>query len=140
MKILVVSDNHGDRDCLVDLVNHYEGQVDALFHCGDSELEPTDELWQKLIVVQGNCDFYDEFPKTVTKKVGDQVIYMTHGHLANVRMYSRHLLYKRKKQERQLPYLVTLMYWAQSDTITFSLLIREVFVYLVDQFKRKHMP
>lgn len=32
MKILVVSDNHGDRDCLVDLVNHYEGQVDALFH------------------------------------------------------------------------------------------------------------
>lgn len=38
MKILVVSDNHGDRDCLVDLVNHYEGQVDALFHCGDSEL------------------------------------------------------------------------------------------------------
>ena len=29
MKILVVSDNHGDRDCLVDLVNHYEGQVDA---------------------------------------------------------------------------------------------------------------
>ena len=46
MKILVVSDNHGDRDCLVDLVNHYEGQVDALFHCGDSELEPTDELWQ----------------------------------------------------------------------------------------------
>ena len=86
MKILVVSDNHGDRDCLVDLVNHYEGQVDALFHCGDSELEPTDELWQKLIVVQGNCDFYDEFPKTVTKKVGDQVIYMTHGHLANVRM------------------------------------------------------
>ena len=86
MKILVVSDNHGDRDCLVDLVNHYEGQVDALFHCGDSELEPTDELWQKFIVVQGNCDFYDEFPKTVTKKVGDLVIYMTHGHLANVRM------------------------------------------------------
>ena len=52
MNILVVSDNHGDRDCLVDLVNHYEGQVDALFHCGNSELEPTDELWQKLIVVQ----------------------------------------------------------------------------------------
>ena len=49
MKILVVSDNHGDRDCLVDLVNHYEGQVDALFHCGDSELEPTDELWQKFM-------------------------------------------------------------------------------------------
>lgn len=140
MKILVVSDNHGDRDCLVDLVNHYEGQVDALFHCGDSELEPTDELWQKLIVVQGNCDFYDEFPKTVTKKVGDQVIYMTHGHWPMLEWGSRHLLYKRKKQERQLPYLVTLMYWAQSDTITFSLLIREVFVYLVDQFKRKHMP
>ena len=63
MKILVVSDNHGDRDCLVDLVNHYEGQVDALFHCGDSELEPTDELWQKLIVVKEIVIFMMNFPK-----------------------------------------------------------------------------
>ena len=38
MKYLVVSDNHGDRQILVDLVNHFQEQVDLFIHCGDSEL------------------------------------------------------------------------------------------------------
>lgn len=86
LKYLVVSDNHGDREILVELANRYRDEVDAMFHCGDSELEPTDAIWQDFVVVRGNCDYSDEFPESIVKKIGDDTIYMTHGHLANVRM------------------------------------------------------
>lgn len=32
MKVLVVSDNHGDRDVLVNLINTYEGKVDKFMN------------------------------------------------------------------------------------------------------------
>lgn len=85
MKYLVVSDNHGDREVLVDLVNKYRGDVDRMFHCGDSELEPNDELWEDFLVVKGNCDYYGEFPETVVEKTIEDIVFMTHGHLANIR-------------------------------------------------------
>lgn len=85
MKYLVVSDNHGDREILVDLVTQYKGQVDAMFHCGDSELDPNDELWNNFVVVKGNCDYYNEFPQAVTKTIGNDTIFMTHGHLVNIK-------------------------------------------------------
>lgn len=53
MKYLVVSDNHGDRNILVEIVNRYVGMVDQMFHCGDSELKANDELWQHFTVVTG---------------------------------------------------------------------------------------
>lgn len=85
MNYLVVSDNHGDRDILVALKERYQQQVDAMFHCGDSELAATDTLWQDFLVVRGNCDYDDGFPETVVETIGDDCIFMTHGHLANVR-------------------------------------------------------
>ncbi|WP_303220499.1 metallophosphoesterase family protein, partial [Enterococcus asini] len=57
MKYLVVSDNHGDRQILVDLVNHFQEQVDLFIHCGDSELPADDELFAIYQGVGGNCDF-----------------------------------------------------------------------------------
>ena len=57
MKYLVVSDNHGDREILVDIVKQRAGEMDVLFHCGDSELEADDQLWETFDVVKGNCDF-----------------------------------------------------------------------------------
>lgn len=86
MKYLVVSDNHGDRDVLVDLADTYRGKVDKMFHCGDSELAPTDLLWNDFIVVTGNCDYDPEFPNAIVEECGTDTIFMTHGHLANVRM------------------------------------------------------
>ena len=42
MLYLIVSDSHGDRDILCKLVKNYTGKVDAMFHCGDSELKSDD--------------------------------------------------------------------------------------------------
>ncbi|MBL1230559.1 metallophosphoesterase [Enterococcus sp. BWB1-3] len=86
MRYLVVSDNHGDRDILVQLVKQYKGKVDAFFHCGDSELDTSDHLWDYFTAaVKGNCDYDLGFPETAIKNTGEDVIFLTHGHLSNVR-------------------------------------------------------
>lgn len=86
MKYLVVSDNHGDRKVLVDLADTYRGKVAKMFHCGDSELEPTDALWNDFMVVKGNCDYDPAFPESIVEKTDRDTIFMTHGHLSNVRL------------------------------------------------------
>ena len=85
MKYLVVSDNHSDREILVDLKNEFENQVDLFLHCGDSELPETDPLWETFQVVCGNCDYGGGFPNERIVKTPLDTIYMTHGHLADVR-------------------------------------------------------
>lgn len=85
MNYLVVSDNHGDRDVLVELANKYRDTVDLLLHCGDSELEPTDSVWADFEVVRGNCDYDPAFPEKRIIKTEEDTIFMTHGHLYNVR-------------------------------------------------------
>lgn len=85
MKLLVVSDNHGDRQILLDIVKKFEDKVDFMLHCGDSELEAGDEIWQYFTAVKGNCDFGPGFAERQVLKVGGETIYMTHGHLSNVR-------------------------------------------------------
>ncbi|MDT2702169.1 metallophosphoesterase [Enterococcus dongliensis] len=85
MKYLVVSDNHGDRNILVEIVNRYVGMVDHMFHCGDSELAANDELWNHFTVVTGNCDYDLEYKEEQIIETEEDVIYMTHGHRSNVR-------------------------------------------------------
>ena len=85
MHYLVVSDNHGDREILVDLVDRYQKVVDYFFHCGDSELSFEDQLWSHFHVVKGNCDYSSEFKEKQVINTGIDKIFITHGHLANVR-------------------------------------------------------
>lgn len=86
MKYLVVSDNHGDREILVDLFSHYRGKVDYIFHCGDSELASNDPLWEGVSVVTGNTDSDSGYEKAQVVDTGEDVVYLTHGHLSGVKM------------------------------------------------------
>lgn len=83
MKLLVVSDSHGDRQIIADLLNHYKDQVDAVIHCGDSEMKATDPLLDQLIMVQGNMDF-ETFPLMQKKIIDNQTILVIHGHRFSV--------------------------------------------------------
>ena len=49
MDYLIISDAHGDRQILEDVVNHYRGKVKAMFYNGDSELSRSDELFNDLL-------------------------------------------------------------------------------------------
>lgn len=85
MKILVVSDNHGNKEVLESIVEKYENEA-ILIHCGDSELPQDDPIWKKFTaVVKGNCDFDQRYPNEALVKIGEERIYVTHGHLADVR-------------------------------------------------------
>lgn len=99
MKVLVVSDNHGDREILVDLIQHYEGKVDQMFHCGDSELPADDTVWEKMLSVRGNCDYDAAFPNSRVSQVAGETIVTVHGHLHDVKFTMNTLLYTAKEAE-----------------------------------------
>lgn len=78
MKYLVVSDSHGDREILKELVKRYQGKVDYFFHCGDSELSANDCLWDIMMGIQGNCD-YEKMVRERSFNTGLDTIYLVHG-------------------------------------------------------------
>ncbi len=87
MKILVLSDVHGCRDRLRDIVEAYAPVVDAVIFCGDGERD-----WASLndlqclrhkqcIAVAGNVDSMSMNPRTSFDEIGGYKFYTTHGHL-----------------------------------------------------------
>ncbi|BDZ31297.1 metallophosphoesterase [Lactiplantibacillus sp. WILCCON 0030] len=104
MKCLVVSDSHGDREILVQLLAAYEGKVDAFFHCGDSELAIDDDVFKHMYTVQGNMDFDDRLPDEVTTTVKGVPVFMTHGHLVGVNFGLDQLMAAANQQHAQLAF------------------------------------
>ena len=82
--IIVMSDSHGDRSIVEAIKEKYLGQVDGIFHNGDSELKSDDPVWEGIHVVQGNMDFYDGYPERLVTQLGPTRIIQTHGHLFQI--------------------------------------------------------
>ena len=82
--IIVMSDSHGDREIVSNIKQRYQGEVDAIFHNGDSELPSSDPIWDGIKVVRGNCDYDTGYPERLTTYLDDIVIAQTHGHLYNI--------------------------------------------------------
>lgn len=81
----MVSDNHGDRYILSELIDIYQDEMDELIHCGDSELSPSDSVWDALNTVKGNMDFTDGYPVTRVEEAAGETLFITHGHLHRVK-------------------------------------------------------
>ena len=86
MKILVVSDTHGEIFDFKDVVE-YE-KPDRIYHLGDGEgIE--EAVWKftdiPMEIVCGNCDWGSDLPSNVVLEVGKHVIFLTHGHMYQVR-------------------------------------------------------
>lgn len=81
MRILVISDTHGDDrdiDRLIDVV-----APDRIYHLGDSENEGRYLLNVAkcpVELVRGNCDWSSSLPYEVVLEVGKHVMLLTHGH------------------------------------------------------------
>lgn len=95
MKIIVMSDNHGDPQT-IEYVNGMNG--DGHFHCGDSELAYTDPVFQTMFQVRGNCDIDRSFPEEVETKVKGKKIWMVHGHRHQVKSSLMPLYYGAKER------------------------------------------
>lgn len=93
MKILIVSDSHGNLGALKSAAERE--QPDQVFHLGDmlSDARRLAERYPKLPVacVMGNCDSYggyggDERPDQITVKAGGAQFFLCHGHRYHVKL------------------------------------------------------
>ena len=85
IKILAVSDSHGEKDILNELALRYANQVDHFVHCGDSELSSSDLIWDIMTTVQGNCDYDYLLADEYSFRVGGRNVLVVHGHRHSVR-------------------------------------------------------
>lgn len=84
-KLLVVSDSHTEVNILSELYRRYQATCDYFLHCGDSQLPLNHGLWEIYQTVQGNCDLA-AFPKRRILELPEGKIFLTHGHLYQVKM------------------------------------------------------
>ena len=76
---VVMSDSHYDREVVAAIKAKYQKSATAIFHCGDSELSSSDEVWEGIDVVAGNCDYDDGYPEFLVKEVGGKRVVIAHG-------------------------------------------------------------
>lgn len=103
MKILVVSDNHGDRDILAEIEAQFQTSVDLMVHAGDSEMTVDDPLFQPMKSVVGNNDFGQAFPAQQIFDISptDRLL-VTHGHRQNVNFTMTNLALLAQSQQASI--------------------------------------
>lgn len=101
MQILVMSDTHGDSD-VIEKVRSFYPNVDALIHCGDSELPFSHKALEGMKKVRGNCDIDKAFPDESIFDLENVTIFATHGHLFNVKTSILSLSYRAKEVNAQI--------------------------------------
>ena len=82
--IIIMSDSHGESEALENIKTKYQHDASLIIHCGDSEFSASDDIWQGVSVVRGNCDFDNGFPESTVLTADGISIFATHGHLYNV--------------------------------------------------------
>ena len=90
-KLLIVSDNHGDRQSIEDLIHIYEDEVDQMLHLGDSMFDDLDKVWQKMIPIKGNNDTGEGYIKNTIVTLGQAKIFASHGHKLDVQKTRKNL-------------------------------------------------
>ncbi|WP_408007119.1 metallophosphoesterase family protein [Pseudalkalibacillus sp. A8] len=103
MNVLVVSDSHGLTKELKEVVDLHKNQLDVMIHCGDSELPSDDPMLRPFYNVQGNMDLgHHDFPNETLIEEQDYRLFVTHGHLYNVKMSYMNLAYKAEEKGADL--------------------------------------
>ncbi len=81
MRILVVSDTHGNENALLQAFKQ-AGETDLLIHIGDGENDTLilkDVYKSPVIRVAGNCDMGSKAPKELILSIEEKQVLITHG-------------------------------------------------------------
>ncbi|MBM7555044.1 metallophosphoesterase [Thalassobacillus pellis] len=84
-RVLIVSDSHGFTNELQQLRDYYVNDVDAMIHCGDSELDHDAKPLEGFYYSKGNVDFDRNMEEEKVFTVGDLTFLVTHGHLYQIK-------------------------------------------------------
>lgn len=82
MRILVVSDSHGNNSAFTKIIDKI-GMPDMVIHCGDyngSEYFYSKTVTCPLVMVSGNNDFSYGLPSCEEIDINGKHIFITHGH------------------------------------------------------------
>ncbi len=98
MRILVVSDTHGNLSKVYKVVNSISNLIDGIIHCGDI-VDDADALRArytdlKIYNVRGNCDYGSAVPNEDVFVLGGKKFFVTHGDLYGVNWSIDRLCYK----------------------------------------------
>ncbi len=89
MRIVVMSDSHGDYTAAASVVKRNLGHCDLFIHLGDGErdVERLRVNYPSIDIrhVSGNCDYSGESPGTTVVSAGGIMIFCTHGHRHGVK-------------------------------------------------------
>lgn len=101
-KVLIISDTHGLTDEVIEVKNRHS-DVDAMIHCGDSELSYGSKELEGFHYAKGNCDFEPEMENDQVFTVGDITFLVTHGHLFQVKSTLMPLSYRAEEAGARSP-------------------------------------
>ncbi len=105
MRILVMSDTHGDRYS-PSLAIEQQPDAKYIIHLGDGASDIDDLVAfysdRKFIRVKGNCDFSSDLPAYRIESIGGKRIYITHGYMERVKFGPEVLYYTAREKEAQI--------------------------------------
>ncbi len=91
MKLLILSDSHGYRKTLYNIIRDHP-DADAIIFLGDGELDFKDAVIgchlipdKMILQVRGNCDRTSHEPETIIREFDGVRFLITHGHALNVK-------------------------------------------------------
>ena len=99
MKIVIVSDSHGNTYFMEEIYTIHQDDTDEWVHCGDSELLEDHPLWQEYKTVLGNMDITNRFKLSRTEHIKGFRYLLVHGHKHNVKRSYDKLLEKAKAED-----------------------------------------
>ncbi len=99
MKILLLSDSHGNAARMTSAVKKFGKNADVIVHCGDATRGEADLLikenpGKKVVCVRGNCDWGSSLNDVEIFEVCNKRILVTHGHLFGAKYGLESLYYK----------------------------------------------
>lgn len=104
MKIAVLSDSHYETSFINDIKEYLE-DIDIILHCGDGapDTKALSNIFRgEIYAVKGNCDMSKEYPLERIIEVMGIKIFMTHGHMYNVKNEYNTIFYKGKEVDADI--------------------------------------
>ncbi len=105
MRILVVSDSHGDLYNFKKAVD-MQKSAEVIVHCGDSRGEIDDIALmypnKAIIAVKGNCDIGSTLNVSETITICGKKFFITHGHLYNAKYTLYNLCCKAREENADI--------------------------------------
>lgn len=96
-----MSDTHGDVS-IIEQVRAFYPLMDVIIHCGDSELSHDHVTLKDVMIVGGNCDRDKHFAEEIVLPVDGSKVYITHGHLYNVKHSILNLSYRAQEVDADI--------------------------------------